>query len=261
LRDKIIKTLPIGCSVDKKGHLTKLTIKDIKDRYFSQNPKKFPCYLGIHKADHSKGTNFLSGKTPTAGMYPEYANVVGPFKELTGVMKYAKMHNIKVGMKENPVKGSDSFQRYEQARPVMVAALNKLSANLKDYSIIAIQNYLADILLTKRYTRNKHDAKEMARWYLRENIHQFKDIDGVLNVGFKKNPLKKPTKIYANVLAIEAVKHKDSLWPEEKFRHDFQSKSGKASIYGMPDGSLMIKGKKRLWKNFNYSKNDISERR
>ncbi len=67
----------------------------------------------------------------------------------------------------------------------------------------------------------------------------------------KKNP-PQATEIYSDVLAIEAKKGKDSLWPGEKFRHSFK-KGGK--IIGLNDGSLLIKPKKngqKLWKNFNY---------
>jgi len=56
--------------------------------------------------------------------------------------------------------------------------------------------------------------------------------------------------IYDNILAIEAQKGADSSFPDEKFRHDFRGKN--AAVYGLPDGSLIIKGKKRLWKNFTY---------
>lgn len=65
----------------------------------------------------------------------------------------------------------------------------------------------------------------------------------------KKNP--PGHKIYDNILAIEARKGKNSLWPQESFRHDFK---GGATVEGMQDGSLRIKSKsgKRLWKNFNY---------
>ncbi len=67
----------------------------------------------------------------------------------------------------------------------------------------------------------------------------------------KRNPVEiEGTEIYRDVLAIEARKGKDSLWPKENFRHDFTSKSAK--IIGLPDGSLLIKGRKRLWKRFSY---------
>lgn len=66
------------------------------------------------------------------------------------------------------------------------------------------------------------------------------------------NPPKGAVKIYDKIEAIEAQKGKGSLWPDEYFRHDFKKDKTQASVYGMPDGSLMIKGKKPLWKNFNY---------
>ena len=62
----------------------------------------------------------------------------------------------------------------------------------------------------------------------------------------------KAVKIYDNVIEIRAQKGRGSLWPNEFFRHQFNEKKGKAGVYGLPDGSLMIKGQKRLWKNFNY---------
>lgn len=70
----------------------------------------------------------------------------------------------------------------------------------------------------------------------------------------KPNPPRGAVRIYDNILAIEAVKGDDSLWPRELFRHDFKAKKGKAAIYGLPDGSILIKGNKRLWKRFNYPK-------
>ncbi len=67
----------------------------------------------------------------------------------------------------------------------------------------------------------------------------------------KKNLMSNPIEIYDTILAIEAKKGKYSNWPGEKFRHDFKTNTG-AKIYGLPDGSLLIKGKKRLWKKFDY---------
>ena len=67
------------------------------------------------------------------------------------------------------------------------------------------------------------------------------------------NLLKDATKIYDKILAIEAKKGKDSLWPNELFRHDFKERSH-GEIWGLKDGALLIVSKsgKRLWKNFNY---------
>ncbi len=64
--------------------------------------------------------------------------------------------------------------------------------------------------------------------------------------------------IYDTILAIEARKGKNSLWPKENFRHEFKN-SSKAAVYGLPDGSILIKSQKgkKLWKVFNYGDEDL----
>jgi hypothetical protein len=69
---------------------------------------------------------------------------------------------------------------------------------------------------------------------------------------YKDNPPADMVEIYDNILAIEAKKGSKSLFQNERFRHDFDLKKGKAKIYGLPDGSLLIKGNKKLWRKFNY---------
>lgn len=61
--------------------------------------------------------------------------------------------------------------------------------------------------------------------------------------------------IYENIHAIEAKKGKHSLWPHENFRHDF--KGTQTKVYGLKNGSILIVGKKKLWKNFQYSERDV----
>lgn len=66
--------------------------------------------------------------------------------------------------------------------------------------------------------------------------------------------------IYDTILSIEAQKGKKSLWPNQNFRHKFSKKS-KAAIYGLKDGSILIKSQvgKPLWKVFDYSSDDIDK--
>lgn len=49
----------------------------------------------------------------------------------------------------------------------------------------------------------------------------------------------KVVEIYPNVVEIQAVKHDGNL-----YQHDFD---GDEKIYGLPDGSLLIRGRRRLW--------------
>lgn len=67
------------------------------------------------------------------------------------------------------------------------------------------------------------------------------------------NPPKRftPPVIYDRILSITAKKGPKSNWPNEEFIHKFGK--SKSKIYGLPDGSLLIKGPKRLWKRFEYN--------
>lgn len=62
----------------------------------------------------------------------------------------------------------------------------------------------------------------------------------------RKNP--RPVEIYDRILRIEAQKGDNSLYPKEEFFHEFTGKNAKAKVLGLPDGSLLIKGRKPLWK-------------
>lgn len=69
----------------------------------------------------------------------------------------------------------------------------------------------------------------------------------------RKNPChaNPPVKIYDEVIDIRAIKGDNSNFPNQPFIHEFKGKT-KAGVYGLADGSILIKGKKPLWKKFNY---------
>ncbi len=119
-----------------------------------------------------------------------------------------------------------------------------IMATLKEYKVIPVN------LLPPFYLRGLEELQEKGLVVVfGGNIR--------LAGSLKKNPPASAVKIYDDILAIEAKKGQESLWPEENFRHDFKAKKGKAAIFGMPDGSLLVKGQKRLWKKFKYGKEDI----
>jgi len=64
--------------------------------------------------------------------------------------------------------------------------------------------------------------------------------------------------IYDRILEIRAQKGPQSLWAGELFKHPFTSK---AKVYGLPDGSILIKSTcgKDLWQQFDYD-NENSRR-
>ena len=79
----------------------------------------------------------------------------------------------------------------------------------------------------------------------------------------KRNPPRGTKLIYDKIISVQAQKGKGSLWPNEYFKHDFQKNKTAARIYGLPDGSLLIKSSKgkKLWKKFNYPKSEGSRKR
>src|SRR3990167_297746 len=94
----------------------------------------------------------------------------------------------------------------------------------------------------KRFINVTASSKADAKIRVKRMYNVIKIIK-VIDVGkIGENPMPKMTKIYDKILAIEDVKGKDSLWPKEKFRHNFKHKS-EAEVYGLEDGSLLIKSK------------------
>lgn len=101
-------------------------------------------------------------------------------------------------------------------------------------------------------TADRYGKEHYDYWQCPKCKISYAYLKKIKSIRTKNNPPRGAVRIYDNILAIEAKKGKNSMWPNELFRHNFKAKKGKAAIYGLPDGSLLIKGKKKLWKKFNY---------
>jgi hypothetical protein len=107
--------------------------------------------------------------------------------------------------------------------------------------------------------RTQEDAIKTVQYYSNEYgteiITTVKDLTEQKNsvLAYKNNPAGQPVELYDRLLEIRAVKGDKSLWPKERFKHEF---SKGARVLGNPDGSLTIKSKtgKPLWKHFDYKK-------
>ena len=72
-----------------------------------------------------------------------------------------------------------------------------------------------------------------------------------------QNTRGRPVLIYDEITSIDAVK---SSAPHRRLNgsyvHTF-SRSTPAKIYGLNDGSLLIRGTKPLWKKFSYKRSEL----
>ena len=180
--------------------------------------KKFKWYVGIsittgHPIMFSAS---IEASDIRQAKYPQYSKVVGPFRNDVDASHYQQAYLLKHKLKENKNPGA-KWHFYKA-----VAATEKAQKAKKPKA--------KAFHLGERFAH-----KESA--LISKMLHQ--------------NPRSSLTKIYDNVLAIEAQKGKDSLWPKELFKHKFKSGS---HIYGLEDGSILIKSSKgkRLWKNIDY---------
>lgn len=129
----------------------------------------------------------------------------------------------------------------------------KLRRSMKKNEAVSYQELVDDVIDLMLYGYSDIDIKDMfgAVYELSPGYVDvlLRSARSVFKRAVSNNPPDDGGEIYDRVLAIEARKGKKSLWANEDFRHDFTSK---ASIYGLSDGSLLIRSKegKRLWKRF-----------
>ncbi len=102
---------------------------------------------------------------------------------------------------------------------------------------------IAEILVMKFGGLKRASATELGK----RALLGYKKYEHISHAGMLENPPSGAKEIYGRIMAIEAQKGPGSNYPNEYFRHDFKRGS---KIYGLPDGSILIKGKKKLWKNF-----------
>lgn len=106
----------------------------------------------------------------------------------------------------------------------------------------------AQVLVQKVGYRSKSElVKRLMEIYPRLTDERANRIAN--QVIFKENPPRGSNEIYGRIIAIEAQKGPGSTFPGERFRHKFEPG---AKILARPDGSVLIKGKKKLWKEFEY---------
>lgn len=178
-------------------------------------------FVGLR--DHGAPVMFADIGKPTQAKYPQFYQVVGPFQSEENAFMYIseayRFYNPSQRRKKNP--GAS----WHRAR-ALEALQNGKHAEMGSYD------------------RGRYHGQVQAH---NESANEASRL-GINPKRRRRNP---PTVIYENIEAIDAEKGDDSLWPKEKFRHEFKRGT---QVLGMKDGSILIKSKKgkKLWKEFDY---------
>lgn len=181
---------------------------------------KWSWFVGVREG---KGPLvFADMGMPTKIRYPQFRYIVGPFQSETNAIMYAT-ESARELREKNP---GARWQRRNPGTEWHISEREKASTEAL-----------------------RHKGSKRTYYIGKADAHQESANESRLRgINPRRNP---PTVIYEDIEAIDAQKGKDSLWPKEKFRHEF--KKG-ARVLGLANGDLLIKSKKgkKLWKEFDY---------
>ena len=174
--------------------------------------------------------------------------------------KYYITHNV--GTARYLVSFHDGIKKHRDGSDFYDIRIFHNKKDLKKFEKSLLKNnYIYSTTLNPcKYKRSapheRADTRRRSKWYYIKKAKE-KRLKKIRKIS--KNPVtRKTTKIYDCILSITAIKGKRlnlpgirPIAPTEIFEHKFSRKSH-ASVYGLSDGSLLIKGNKPLWKVFDY---------
>lgn len=225
---------------------------------------KVKWYLGLVKTKKGWRYTLFSDKlTPIRKRYPQYARIVGPFKTAWEAYMYPSQFenwtssplNTWVPERPNPFDLSN-FIALAAASTIGNVAAKKLIKNPGKRYIVTKEGMMRgwwQIMDSKTGNTISTGKIKSVLQSKADKLNTFGEegISGSMpRKRLSKNPPRGAVEIYDDILEIRARKGKNSLWPGEYFKHKFTKRGSK--IYGLPDGSLLVKGKHRLWKEFTY---------
>ena len=186
-------------------------------------------YHGITKQDVSR--YFKSSIRPTRSRYGgKFKLIYGPFKSESSAR----------GHKHNPI----PVDTYIESR---IARRRRLERELHEVEIDPEILEELPVDPSIRIMSQGEVREKLLKRLLKKNKYA-----GIR----RRNPPVGAVEIYDTIEAIEASKSINSNFPLDKFRHDFKGSTG-AKVFGLKDGSLLIKGKKRLWKTIKYEEDEL----